>query len=712
MLSFLTFNYFIMGIYIAFSIGQIFLYIFSNKNRVNLYMALLGVFSAIYLYYSILVHSEDSVTIIGKSITYQITFYFLMMGLLFTILFEMNGSKNRKFYFVLIGYLMLQFVLNLVLPNGIIYESITGVETIAFLSDNYNLVLGKINNLYYPLVIITYSLFLSFFISQVIIARSQKEKERKLIFSIIVGIYLLSNMYDVLIDVRVIQGIFLSEYFMLPVLLLLNLDIFFEIKKGHYFESNYKKIQENFNTLIETVDLIVVAVDLKGDILYVNPYFTELTGYSKNELVHNNFKAILVPREKHELFDHLFTDILQKKDKLKIDLEILCKDGKKLIVNWSNVPIEDPELNVIEILAVGADITERMESRDKIIETLNEIKKVKAQLEDENTFLKQSIIGIGSDGMNMIGESDTMRYVYHSIDEVAKTDTTVLIEGETGVGKELVAKSIHDKSERSEFPYIKVNCGALPKDLIESELFGHEKGAFTGAIGERKGRFELANNGTIFLDEIGELPLDLQVNLLRVIENSEFNRLGSERLTKVNVRVIAATNRNLKEYANKGLFRMDLYYRLSVFPITVPPLRKRRDDIPLLVNHFIGIYCAKMHLDKIPITVSNLKKLQEYTWPGNVRELKNVIERAVISSVKRKNLYINPESISQVQTQQSAENRALEEVERNHILSVLQETNWKISGKNSAASILDLNEGTLRSKMKKLSIIRENTSLN
>ena len=710
--SFLTFNYFIMGIYIAFSIGQILLYIFSNKNRVNLFMALLGVFSAVYLYQSGLVHSADSVVAVGKSIIYQVAFYFLMLGLLFTILFEINGSKNRKFYFVLIGYLILIFVMNLVLPNGIIYESITGFENIMFLSGNYFLVQGNINNLYYPLVILSYLLFLSFFISQVMIAKNQKENERKLIFSVIVGIYLLSNMYDVLIDLEIIEGIYLSEYFMLPVLLLLNLDIFFAIKKGHYFESSFKKIEENFNTLIESVDLFVVAVDFKGNILYVNPYFTQLTGYSMNELIQKNFKAILIPSENHELFDHLFKDVLQKKNKLKIDLEILCKDGKKLVVNWSNVPIEGPEMNVIEVLAVGADITERMESRDKIIETLNEIKKVKSQLEDENTYLKKNLEHVTKSDKSIIGNSVTIKYVFRSIDEVAKTDTSVLIEGETGVGKELVARSIHDRSDRFDQPYVKVNCGALPKDLIESELFGHVKGAFTGAINARKGRFELADGGTIFLDEIGELPLDLQAKLLRVLENSEFNPLGSEKLKRVDVRVVAATNRNLKEFAEEGFFRSDLYYRLSVFPITVPPLRNRIEDIPLLVEHFLGAYCEKLNVDRLPVSLSSIKKMQAYSWPGNVRELKNVIERSAISSMNRKKLFVEASSLKENPKLQHKERKSLTEVEREYIISVLNETSWKISGKGSASAILDINEATLRSKMKKLGITRSESPSN
>ena len=297
-----------------------------------------------------------------------------------------------------------------------------------------------------------------------------------------------------------------------------------------------------------------------------------------------------------------------------------------------------------------------------------------------------------------------MKYVFHSIDEVAKTKSTVLVDGETGVGKELVARMIHDKSDRFDKPFIKVNCGALPKDLIESELFGHVKGAFTGAVSSRKGRFELADGGTIFLDEIGELPLELQAKLLRVLENSEFNPVGSEKLKHVDVRVVAATNRNLKKLASEGGFRSDLYYRLSVFPITVPPLRNRLEDIPLLVEHFLLTYCEKLNIDMLPVNVSTMKKLQSYSWPGNVRELKNVIERSVISSMNRGRLFVDKVSLKEDHLLRDKERKSLIEVEREYILSVLNETGWKISGKGSTASILDINEATLRSKMKRLGI--------
>ena len=713
MRDFITFNFFIIGVYVAFSIGQLLLYIFTRRNRVNLFMAVLGIFAAIFLYFSSILHFTESIEHINSMLKYQISFYLLQMGMLFIVIHELNGRSKRNLFYVVMSFLAISLLLNFYLPNGIIYEKITGIEHISFFDIDYNLFLGTINSIYYPLVIVSYLLFVSFLIVHVILASNQKENERKLIFFAITGIYLLSNIYDVLIDLRIYKGVFLTEYFMLPVLLLLNLDIFLEIKKGQYFESSYKKVQENFNFLIDSVELVVIALDLDGNITYVNPYFSKLTGYGFEEVSGVNFKSKFVEKKHHEDFDLEFVRIINKHSeaRLNLDFPILTKEGVTVVLNWSHVPVEGLDQQVFELLSVGSDITERIQSRDKIVKAYEELNKMKSQLEDENTFLKENLQSISNLKHEMIGQSATMNYVHHRIDEVAATDTAVLIEGETGVGKELVARSIHDNSNRSDGPYIKVNCGALPKDLIESELFGHVKGAFTGAINTRKGRFELADGGTIFLDEIGELPMDLQSKLLRVLENSEFNPLGSENLKRVDVRVIAATNRNLKEYAEQGSFRLDLYYRLSVFPITVPPLRKRVEDIPLLVDYFLDKYCNKLNIDKLPVSVSTINKLKSYSWPGNVRELRNVIERSTISSISRKKLFVDAASLKENRILKNKERKSLVEAEREYIISILNETSWKISGKGSASEVLEINEATLRSKMKKLGISRTGINL-
>ena len=290
---------------------------------------------------------------------------------------------------------------------------------------------------------------------------------------------------------------------------------------------------------------------------------------------------------------------------------------------------------------------------------------------------------------------------------MAPTPTTVLIMGESGTGKELLARAIHQRSQRKNKPMIKVNCAALPPTLVESELFGHEKGSFTGAIGQKIGRFELADGGTIFLDEIGELPLDMQVKLLRVLQESEFERVGGTKTLKVQVRVIAATNRDLETEVQAGRFRADLYYRLNVFPIKSLPLRDRKDDIPVLVRHFCDKHGPAMNrrIDSIPASV--ISTLMAYNWPGNVRELENIVERSLISSPGNQLSLGDSPGLDQSRLlARSVTPRTLEECERDHIIAVLEQTKWKVSGDTGAARILDVIPTTLESKMKKLGIVR------
>jgi len=381
-----------------------------------------------------------------------------------------------------------------------------------------------------------------------------------------------------------------------------------------------------------------------------------------------------------------------------------------IIDKWLQIvslPIRDETGGVVKVLEATTDITTRKKTEEARDRYLSEIEALKARLEDENIYLKEEIESRHG-FKEIIGRSNTILYVLEKVRQVAKTDATVLIQGETGVGKELVSRAIHNTSRRSQNPFITVNCAALPANLVESELFGHEAGAFTGADRLRKGRFELADGGTIFLDEISELPLDLQSKLLRVLQEGQFERVGGSNPLKVDVRVIAATNLILSEEVAEGRFRPDLFYRLNVYPITVPPLRTRREDIPLLVNHFVPQIAARIgkNVDQIPPHV--LEKLTNYAWPGNVRELVNILERAVITSsdsVIRLPEEIAettkpPENASNAQTQPVD----LQTVERQHIISVLNSVNWRISGPKGAAKILGLNPSTLRFRMQKLGI--------
>jgi len=307
---------------------------------------------------------------------------------------------------------------------------------------------------------------------------------------------------------------------------------------------------------------------------------------------------------------------------------------------------------------------------------------------------------------SIIGSSEEISYAIHKAHQVAKFNSSVLIEGETGVGKELFAQTIHENSKRKNKPFVKVNCAALPKELIESELFGHEKGAFTGATASKKGRFELAEGGTIFLDEIGEMPLELQPKLLRVLQSGEFERLGSEESRAVNVRIISATNRDLYEEIENGNFREDLFYRLNVYPLTIPPLRNRKSDIPVLAENFIEKISSENGINPPSISNKAVDILKNYDWPGNIRELINVIERSVIHSENG--------TISDFEIKQRKKNKSmseteivpLEEMERKYIKKVLELCNWKISGKNSASEKLEVKANTLRSRMERIGIAR------
>jgi transcriptional regulator with GAF, ATPase, and Fis domain len=335
-----------------------------------------------------------------------------------------------------------------------------------------------------------------------------------------------------------------------------------------------------------------------------------------------------------------------------------------------------------------------------LAKALNEVETLKERLAAENAYW-QAENNIQYNFGEVIGQSEALKEVFFRIETVAPQDSTVLLLGETGTGKGMMARAIHTRSPRKDRPMVMVNCTALPASLIESELFGREKGAYTGASAQQIGRFELADKGTLFLDEIGDLPLELQAKLLQVLQDKEFCRLGSPRTIKVNVRIIAATNRDLKEAMAQGRFREDLFYRLNIFPVLVPPLRQRRDDIPLLVEHFMRKFCRGMGKDIKHISAATMKRLVEHAWPGNVRELENVIERAVITTTGDTLQVLDRFEPAPPEEPEDACGQTLEELERATILKVLRRTRGRIEGPHGAAVILGLNPSTLRGRMRK-----------
>ena len=426
----------------------------------------------------------------------------------------------------------------------------------------------------------------------------------------------------------------------------------------------------------------------------------------------DRFLEFIHPEDRERMLEHI-NKVLAEGEEYYDEFRIVQKSGNEIWMSAQGRLIRSADGRAERMLGVNMDITERKKAETSLRTLLNEVQQLKDRLHEENIYLQEEIRGVSNFG-EIVGHSTALRRVLNQAEQVAQLNTTVLVLGETGTGKELLAHAIHNNSPRREHRLVKVNCAALPAPLIESELFGHEKGAFTGADSKRLGRFALADGGTLFLDEVGELPLDLQAKLLRVLEEGAFEMVGSSRTISVNVRVIAATNRNLAQAVAAGTFRSDLYYRLSIFPIIMPPLRERREDIRPLVSHMVKELNQKLgkRIDAIPQGLFN--KLESYDWPGNVRELRNVIERAVIITQGAKLQLVD--SFDQVNTAAESawqsgselmdDNETLEQGEYKLILRTLKKVHWRVEGPGGAADLLGVHASTLRSRMKKLGISR------
>jgi PAS domain S-box-containing protein len=468
-----------------------------------------------------------------------------------------------------------------------------------------------------------------------------------------------------------------------------------------------REVEENerrWRSLRDNVLLAVVGCDRDGRVNYVNPFMERATGQPADQLVGRDVTSLVVPEEAASLAETFAHAIESGQAPPVLETRVRSTRGEPRVMVWSNVVMRGSDGSVTGTLSVGQDATEIRAAEAARDRALSEIEKLKVQLERENTYLRLELEQ-AEGSYQILGRSDAIKYVLHKIQQVAATDATVLIEGETGVGKELVARALHEQSARSGKPFVRVNCAALPVSLVESELFGHQKGAFTGADRERKGRFELAESGTIMLDEVGELNLEVQSKLLRVLQWGEYERVGSSQTKKCDVRVVAATNRTLKQEVAAGRFREDLYYRLNVFPISVPPLRDRREDIPELVTFFVRRFSERYSKNIVEISVDLMHRLSELPWPGNVRELENFVERMVIIS-QNSRLAWPEDSKQSVPTVPPLQFATLMEMEKRYIEQVLVTTNGQISGKGGAAEILGINPNTLRARMAKLGVVR------
>ncbi|WP_420591535.1 sigma-54 interaction domain-containing protein [Bacterioplanoides sp.] len=469
----------------------------------------------------------------------------------------------------------------------------------------------------------------------------------------------------------------------------------------------HSELTHRYQRILEAMSEGVYGLNADGHATFVNSAAEHLTGWTQDEI---RGKSI------HQFHHHSHADgshypqsecpiyhTLQTGKSAHSDHEVFWrKDGSFFPVEYSSTAIIEKG-EITGAVIVFKDISERLEHQKSLQAALAQVEQLKQKLQDENRYLQQALRE-HQNHRDLIGQSDAMQQLQHAIEQVAPTPSCVLVQGESGTGKELVAEALHRHSQRHQNSMVKVNCGAIADNLLESELFGHERGAFTSAHQRRIGRFEQANGSTLFLDEVAELSPAAQVKLLRVLQEGEIQRLGSSQTIRVDVRVIAATHRNLEQMVEQGEFRADLYFRLRVFPLTIPPLRERKADIPLLVRHFLRTLSQRLGKREPELPPATLQQLMQHHWPGNVRELGNVLEHALIVSDHQ--LIIPTLNTPDISGEQQAKPVAMAEAERHHISQALNYCNGLIAGKGGAAELLDLPPSTLRSRMKKLNIQR------
>lgn len=473
--------------------------------------------------------------------------------------------------------------------------------------------------------------------------------------------------------------------------------------------------------LLSSVGDGIYSINQQGLCTFINPVGAKMLGLKPEDVIGKNIHQIHhhthedgrhYPVEQCPIYAAVHDGVVHEGIQ-----EIFWRvDGSYFPVEFTSTPIiRDSE--IIGAVVVFRDISERLNTEAKLTQALSELQSLKSRLEQQNEYLQEEILQ-ENQYHEIVGNSSSIREIIEKIKVVAQTDANVMIYGESGTGKELITRAIHQSSHRSQQPLIRVNCAAIPPELFESEFFGHVKGAFTGAIRDRAGRFELADQGTLFLDEIGELPLELQSKLLRVLQEGSFERVGEERTRKVNVRIIAATNRDLKVEVRQKRFREDLYFRLNVFPIFSPALRERKEDIPLLVSHFTKLICEQRKIPYLSFSQKHIQELQRYNWPGNIRELQNVLERAMITArhgAVSFQYLLEQDGQPVSQTKESiviAENATpdilsideLKQIEIKNLQRAVQHCEGKIFGEDGAAKLLGINPTTLISKLKKLGI--------
>jgi chemotaxis protein methyltransferase CheR len=625
----------------------------------------------------------------------------LFISLAWFVVSYSDSRRRLLAWIATAGWLAGAFI-NLTRPTGLALAEVSGLDqvvtswgetyTVALAQTDATKILADISAL-----VVLLLAFLSF-----LDLRRLGQRRRAAILGAISLFLGLALVHTSLVDLGLLESPYLISYFFLAIALVTSYQLAAEVARASVLSEKVRSDEHRWRSLLEGIDLLVAGVRADGTLDYVNPHLCAVAGYSPSELVGQHIRMLLPEDERERVVTRL-EQAAGGDVEASFESQLLTRDGEPRLVVWRNVLFQDTEVESTQILSVGTDVTARRAAESSRDRALAEIEALKSQLEEENLYLKEEI-KLEGDFSNIIGESDALKYILYRIEQVSPANTTVLIQGETGVGKELVARAIHERSQRSAGAFVRLNCATLPPNLVESELFGHVAGAFTDAKGRRIGRFELASGGTLFLDEVSELPLDLQPKLLRVLQDGEFEAVGSSETRKTDVRLIAATNRSLEEEVEQGRFREDLFYRLHVYPITVPPLRDRQQDISLLVEHFLPQICSRVGKTVGEVPSGVLRILESYSWPGNVRQLQNVLEESVVIStggVLRLPAHFGDSPAQEVG---ATGFKSLAEFEKDYIQRVLESTDGQVGGEGGAAEILGLHPNTLRSRMKKLEV--------
>jgi transcriptional regulator with PAS, ATPase and Fis domain len=679
--------------------------------KANLFFAIMSMGAAGSALSEAWVYRATTVEAFNTAFKVQITFQGMMWISLIWFIMVYTGMARRLLAIALTAAYALAVIINVISPFGLIYSKITALHSVTLPWGELITYATGTANPWRFIADIAWVFLLFLVIESCVRLYRHGQKRRAIILCSSILLFLgLAYLHATLMDMGIVGPPGIISFGFIGLILVMSASLVEELVRASVLSREVKAKEQKLKDERERMDVILSA--LNTGLALINP---DMTVAWVNEKIRSMLPWDDPVGKKCYVFAENRTEPCEGCGAIQAFTEGHVHETERLNsisgrwVHIISLPIKDETGRVVNVLESTTDITERKQAEIARDEAMKELEVLKSRLEEENIYLREEIQS--SHGFTeIIGESNALLYVLSRVKQVADTDATVLVHGETGVGKELISRAIHKFSSRSEKSFIKMNCSALPPNLVESELFGHEKGAFTGATRLRKGRFELADGGSLFMDEVSELPPEVQAKLLRVLQDGEFERVGGSHTITSDVRVIAATNRNLSEEVAAGRFRADLFYRLNVYPITVPPLRNRRGDIPLLVQHFVSEIAARVGktIDQIPPYV--MEQLTAYDWPGNVRELKNVLERSVITS--QDTVLRLPQAFREDALQPSSDStdswESLDEVQRRYVLKVLKKTKGQIEGPGGASEILQLKPSTLRSRLQKLRIRGKN----